>query len=245
MKNKQTNSKRPLSLFVLVFLLILNPVSESFSDEAQNYTETFTGKAFDKTGALFYVEKHDVTYEGKTVIKSLTTYYDPNDRIIGTLSSEFDQDPRFCSYVFKDFRARYEDGAQMEKNRICLFRKPAPEEQKEEDCLPKTQSQIVGQGFHHFIVKHLKAIKSGEILHVKLVFPSRLDQYAFRIRKLEEKGDRLSVRLEIDNWFLRLFAPHVDAVYDRKNGHLLRYEGISNILNAEGDHPSVIIHYEY
>jgi hypothetical protein len=77
------------------------------------------------------------------------------------------------------------------------------------------------------------------------VFPSRLDEYAFRIRKLEEKGDRLSVRLEIDNWFLRLFAPHVDAVYDRKNGHLLRYEGISNILNAEGDHPSVIIHYEY
>jgi hypothetical protein len=65
MKNKQTNSKRPLSLFVLVFLLIVYPVSESFSDEAQNYTETFTGKAFDKNGALFYVEKHDVTYEGK------------------------------------------------------------------------------------------------------------------------------------------------------------------------------------
>jgi hypothetical protein len=245
MKNEHANRKKVLLLFLLGLFLTLYPISESFADETQHHTHTFTGKAYDENGELFYVEKHDTTYEGNRLINSLTTYYDPNERVLGTLTSEYDRDPRFCTYTFKDFRAGYEDGAQMEKNRICLFRKPAPQKPKETECLPKTQEQIVGQGFHHFIVNHLEAIDNGEILHVKLVFPSRLDEYTFRIRKLEEKGDRLLVRLEVDNWILRLFAPYVEAVYDRKNGRLLRYEGISNISNAEGDHESVVIDYTY
>ena len=205
-----------LAMLLLMFLVTVYPFSKGFGHSAQTHTHTYTGKAFNKNGDLFYVEKHDITYEGKTLVKSLTTYYDPDDRIIGTLSSEYDADPRFCNYTFKDFRAEYEDGARMERSRICLFRKPAPEERKESACLPKTQNQIVGQGFHHFIVNQLEAISNGEILHIYLMFPSRLDEYAFRIRKLEEKGDRIRIRLEIDNWLLRFFAPHVDAVYDRK-----------------------------
>ena len=200
------------------------------------HTHTFTGKAFDKNGDLFYVENHDVTYEGERVVKSLTTYYDSGDRIIGTLPSEYEADPRFCTYTFKDFRAGYEDGARMEKSLICLFRKPISEKRTESDSLKKTQNQIVGQGFHHFITNQLEAIKNGEIFHVMLVFPSRLDEYAFRILKLKEEDERLFVRLEIDNWFLRLFAPHLDAVYDPKSGYLLRYEGVSNILNSGYKH---------
>ena len=75
--------------------------------------------------------------------------------------------------------------------------------------------------------------------------PSRLKQYKFRIRKRNLDAGILYVRLEIDNWFLRLFAAHVDAEYDLKTRHLLRYDGISNLSDASGDHKKVIITYSY
>jgi hypothetical protein len=80
---------------------------------------------------------------------------------------------------------------------------------------------------------------------VQLVLPSRLNQYQFRIRKLQIEGTVLSIRLEIDKWFLRLFAPHVDADYDLKTRRLLRYEGISNLTDASGKYRNVIINYTY
>jgi hypothetical protein len=78
-----------------------------------------------------------------------------------------------------------------------------------------------------------------------MVLPSRLDQYDFRIRKLNLEGDTLYVRLEIDNWFLRMFAPHMDCEYDMKTRRLLRYEGISNLTNGSGKHADVVITYAY
>jgi hypothetical protein len=75
--------------------------------------------------------------------------------------------------------------------------------------------------------------------------PSRLDQYEFRIRKRKVDGDTLYIRLEIDNWLLRLFAPHVDVEYDQENRRLLRYEGISNLEAASGKHKKVTITYSY
>ena len=55
----------------------------------------------------------------------------------------------------------------------------------------------------------------------------------------------LCIRLEIDNWFLRLFAPHVDAEYEMSTGHLLRYDGISNLSDASGALKKVIVTYSY
>ena len=109
----------------------------------------------------------------------------------------------------------------------------------------KDDNQIVGQGFHQFIVQNLEQIAQGEVFQIRLVLPSRLDQYDFRIRKRDINGDTLCIRLEIENWFLRLFAPHVDAEYDLKTRHLLRYEGISNLEDAAGKHKKVIITYAY
>jgi hypothetical protein len=59
------------------------------------------------------------------------------------------------------------------------------------------------------------------------------------------KGDTLSIRLEVDNWFLRLFAPHIDVEYGFRQRRLLRYEGISNLEDASGEHDKVVITYTY
>ena len=133
----------------------------------------------------------------------------------------------------------------MSQDRIWLFRKKRPEDKIDEKYLSKEADQIVGQGFHQFIVHNLERIAQGEVFHIRLVLPSRLDQYEFRIRKRKINGDTLYIRLEIDNWILRLFAPHIDVEYDLRTRHLLRYEGVSNLEDASGNHKNVTITYAY
>jgi len=224
-------------LCVVVLLFLLLPAA------APARTQTFKGKAYNEDGALVYKEQHTVTYNGDEVVRSRTTYFDPEDRVIGSLVSEYEASPQFNDYTFEDRRKQYVDGVRLDGDSVCLFRREAPGAAEETECLDRDDAQIVGQGFHHFIVEHLEAIAAGEVFHVKLALPSRLDQFNFRIRTLRSEGDRLWIRLEVDHWLLRLFAPHIDVLYDRPKGHLLRYEGISNVADASGECIPVRIEY--
>jgi len=209
------------------------------------YGEKFVGKAVNFKGTLEYAEYHTVNYIKGKVSESQTIYYDANNNKIGELISEYSHGLQFGSYDFRDIRAQYEDGAKVELDRIRLFRKKSPESDLEDKYILKEDNQIVGQGFHQFIVHNLEQIAQGEIFQVRLVLPSRLDQYEFRIRKRKIEGDILFIRLEVENWLLRLFAPNIDVDYDLKKGHLLRYEGISNLEDTTGKHKKVIITYTY
>ena len=225
----------------LLFLIAMN--LSWFGAEAHG--ETFVGKALNAKGIVEYVEYHTVKYENGKVSESQTIYYDANNKKIGELTSEYSFGPQFGSYDFRDIRAQYQDGAKVSQDRIWLFRKKRPEDKIDEKYLSKEADQIVGQGFHQFIVHNLERIAEGEVIHIRLVLPSRLDQYEFRIRKRKIKGDTLYIRLEIDNWILRLFAPHIDVEYDLRTRHLLRYEGVSNLEDTSGNHKNVTITYSY
>jgi hypothetical protein len=238
-----TGSKRKVILVYLA-LLTCTAVNSSVGGTLA-HGETFVGKAVNSQGILEYVEHHTVAYRNGTVSDSQTMYYDANDNKIGELISHYSFGPQFGSYDFTDIRAQYQDGAKVAPGRIWVFRKQSPEKTIEGKYLAKEKGQIVGQGFHQFIVRNLEHIAQGEVFHVMLVLPSRLDQYEFRIRKRKIDGDTLYIRVEIDNWFLRLFAPHVDVDYDLKHRRLLRYEGISNLEDTSGNHTQVTITYSY
>lgn len=233
------NFKRVLSALLLFAGLILS----SFGTVAQG--EKFVGKAVNSEGTLEYAEYHTVTHSNGKVSESQTMYYDANNNKIGELISEYSFGPQFGSYNFRDIRAQYQDGARVTGSRIWLFRKKNPEADLEDTYIVKEDNQIVGQGFHQFIIHNLEQIAQGEIFQVRLVLPSRLDQYDFRIRKRKIEGDILFIRLEVENWLLRLFAPNIDVDYDLKKRQLIRYEGISNLEDPSGKHKKVTITYSY
>lgn len=227
----------------LLFLFLFALVIDVNGAAGMTGTELFTGRASDEQGNLSYVERHRIIYQDGRVIRSETTYFDADNRQIGDLVSEYPWPPQHCTYSFRDLRAKYEDGVKVEGDRLVLYRQKTSERESAE--IPKQSDQIVGQGFHHFLVLNLDALAKGEVFHVKLVMPSRLDQFSFRIRKLHREGDILSIRLEIDNWLLRLFAPHVDCEYDLRTRRLLRYVGVSNLEDPSGVHRKVTILYTY
>ncbi len=227
-----------LALQLTAFLLLQGGA------EAQPRTRTFTGRAYNEAGGLGYVERHTVVYGEGGVVEGRTTYFDPEGRVIGSLVSEYAASPQFNDYTFIDERNRYMDGVRLKEDAICLFRRTDPGAEEETACLERKSNQIVGQGFHHFIVEHLDDIAQGQVFQVRLALPSRLDVFDFRIRRTGLEANRVRIRLESDHWYVRWFAPHIDVLYDRQ-GRLLRYEGISNISDATGECIPVDIRYEH
>ena len=236
-------SKRKSTQFVVALFSVLAFSLGSSGTEAQG--ELFFGKAVNSEGSLEYSEYHTVTYIDGKVSESQTIYYDANQNKIGELVSEYSFGSQFGSYDFLDRRAQYQDGAKVGLDRIWLFRKQSPEAPLEDKYLVKEDNQIVGQGFHQFIVHNLELIAQGQIFQVLMVLPSRLDQYEFRISKQKIEDDTIFIRLEVDNWLLRLFAPHIDVEYDLRTRHLLRYKGVSNLEDIQGKHKEVTITYSY
>ena len=69
----------------------------------------------------------------------------------------------------------------------------------------------------------------------------------FRIRRADDGDDPSTVRfaLEIDSLLLRLLVPGMELVYDRATRRLLRYDGISNLLDGNGENERVVVEFEY
>jgi hypothetical protein len=203
------------------------------------------GKAFNQKGELEYIEHHRLLIDGGRIVATRTVFLDAGFQKIGELVSEFSHGPQFGSYEFTDSRAQYLDGAKVTADRITLYCRRTPGGDMETKSLPIKADQIVGQGFNQFIVTRLDALTRGEEFRMKLVLPSKLDQYDVCIRKSKIEGGVLHIRVEMANWFLKLFAPHMDAEYDLKTRRLLRYDGISMIEDAGGKNSQVSIAYEY
>jgi len=231
---------KPTSILMLALLVVPGTVS------AEQTVETFEGLAIDESGSVAYIERHRVVYDKGAVVESRTIYFDEQNRPIGELVSDYAEGARYGSYEFVDRRAGYRDGARVSEDAVYVFTdESADQVDVQKAVLARRDDQIVGQGFHQFIRANLDAIVDGQVFHVSMVLPSRLDQYAFRIRSLKVEGSEATVRLEIDNWLLRLFAPHVDAAYDIDTRQLIRYEGTSNLADASGDYKKVTITYRY
>ena len=191
------------------------------------------------------MEEHIVKYENNRIVSIKTIYYDADFRKIGEQVSDFSQGPQFGSYDFKDERLRYRDGARVMSDQILIYCKETPGGDTKKKYLPKDSSQIVGQGFHQFIAANLDSLIRGDVISAKLVLPAQMDQFDIRIRKHKIEGDRIIVRIELDNWFLRLFTPHVEAVYDLSSRRLLSYQGFSMIADKNGKTMQVAVSYDY
>lgn len=207
--------------------------------------EKVYGKAVNADGDLVFLEEHIVRYENDRIAALKTTYYDADLKKIGEQASDFSHGPHLGSYDFKDERLRYNDGARVMSNRILIYCKETPQADIQKKYLKRESDQIVGQGFHQFILANFDALMQGDVISAKLVLPAHMDQFDIRIRKNKIEDGRLQIRIELDNWFLRLFTPHAEAEYDLDTRRLISYRGISIVADESGKNVPVTVSYDY
>ena len=229
----------PLTVSLAAAIFLLTTVS-ALADVQRIY-----GRALNADGDLVYLEEHIIRYENDRIAALKTIYYDADAKKIGEQASDFSHGPQFGSYDFKDERLRYHDGARVMSNRILIYCKETPQADTQKKYLERESDQIVGQGFHQFILTNLDRLIQGEVISAKLVLPAQMDQFDIRISKSKLEEGRLRIRIELDNWFLRLFTPNVEAEYDLDTRRLLSYRGVSMIADESGKNVPVTVSYDY
>ena len=229
---------------IIVLLTTIFPIL-SFGVVAWADVEVINGRAFDDQGRLAYLERHTITHKDGRILKIDTVYTDADHRQIGRTESDFSSDTRLGNYDFRDDRLEYYDGARVYSDHIAIFCRETPNQDMQLKYLPREPNQVLGQGFNQFIIDRLDAIAAGEIVHAKLILPAKQDQFGVVIRKDRIVDDQMLIRVDVDSWFLKLFVPHIEVVFDMDARRLLRYRGISMIADESGKSIGVTVTYDY
>lgn len=219
--------------------------SLSKKQEATSRIERHIGKAYfdEEKKEPIYTEEHIATFKKGKLERSENYYFDLSGKKIAELTSDYSKSLLMPTYLFRDLRTGSEEGLRWDNGRYFIFRKKAKEEE-EVHLLEDVEQVFSCQGWHYYLVTNLEDLQK-EPLQMKLIFPSKLDYYSFRARSLEaSKGSLLKIRLEFDNWFLRIFTPHLDITYDKETKKIVQYYGASNILDQKGNIQNVYIFYE-
>ena len=189
-----------------------------------------------------YTERHTAFYQSDKLLRSKNDYFDLQGKKIAELNSDYTRSLMMPTYVFRDLRTGSTEGLRWQNGKYYIFRQ-ARGEREELSELEDVQGVFSCQGWHYYLVKNLDRIGKADV-EMKLIFPSSLDFYDFRIRLLGKRQQQVDLRLEFDSWIIRLFAPHLDLTYDTATKKLVRFFGPSNILDQNGDVQNVYIFYD-
>ena len=214
-------------------------------------TEQSVGKAYDDDGKLRYTEKHTTKFKNGRIHSLSTKYVKEGGDVFGTLTSDFANYVELPDYQFVDTRFDRQDGSSFnsEDKSFTIYGKANKSaDKKKKKVFIKDKRLISGQGLHAYIVSNMDDLmKLEKPFEFYFLIPMIQDFFSFRMKPYKKWEDKKQVqfRIEIDNWFLRLFAPHVDVTYNYETKRLLEYKGISNLLDDDEDTYDVTIKYSY
>lgn len=218
-----------------------------FSALAYGETQVYTGVA-SQDGKKVYSEKHTVELQDNKVISSTTEYSDPSGKVLGVLKNNYGKSLNAPEHEMVDPIHKNNHGVRYDGDKLVMFNKDASSKE-ESEVLDKddTKGKLVvgGQGLHYYLVSNLEeVIKKGK-LDLKFLIPGRLDAYNFYLKVNKKDEETVHFDIEIDNWFLKMFAPKLKLIYSRKNPRLIRYSGLSNITDSKKEMMNVDIEYKY
>jgi hypothetical protein len=201
-------------------------------------------------GQTVYLERHTVTYDDAGSIRSAETVYEkPDGNPIASLQSDFTASLTVPAHVTTDFRTGEIQGLRRDGDKIVLFiqEKGKPEKTRVLSPEDKADRLLVGcQGLNYYLLGSLNSLDPEQILPLRFLVPGKLDYYDFDMRQVAgPPGGIVEFEIKVKNWFLRFFAPTLHVKYDRKEKHIVWYDGISNLLDDQGKNQKVTITYLY
>ncbi|MBW2483812.1 MAG: hypothetical protein JRF05_00455 [Deltaproteobacteria bacterium] len=215
-----------------------------------SYDLVYEGVARNADGKVLYIEKHKAEFnkEGK-IARATTNYVREDGELIGVLKSDFTKAVTAPDYLFRDLRDGSEHGIRLNDKDLILFKKEK-DGQEQQKAFNKAKFDegvlLVGcQGLHYYLIDHLEEIKSREKIPIKFLIPGKLTYYSFIMYYQDENDGIVKLKIKISNFFLRLFAPTLDVLYRKSDRKLLKYFGVSNLLDDKGELQKVSIEYKY
>lgn len=245
----------PVAAVPCLFALFFSEATAAHSSyiRSEGLPATLVGDAKFGDGTAAYTETHSFEIkEGR--LHGLSTEYlsaaEPKGgkpTPIATMTHTFSAPGFLPDYSYSDRRNEIEHRLTVnrETKQLMMVRRSKEKEKTKEKIktLPVTGSQVAGQGVYFWILANLDGILKKERAHVKFVVPGLLDEYSFHADLIKTENGRHTIRVELDNWFFRLFASKTQFDIDEKTRRLLEYRGPSNVADTKRRYRDVVIIY--
>lgn len=227
--------------WVLVTALVLAAGAHADSLAAARHYMSYDGIAFDqKDGQVLYRESHYLAMEGPTVRERLVLYRCAD----GTPFARKRIDNVFASPWLPDFdmtdaRLGYREGSSQRGEAREVFVQESAEAEITRETLKSVPKDLVGDaGFDGFVQDHWDELAAGDTLRFNFLVPSHLDYMRFKVYQVKETQIGATpvrvFRLALSG-LLGLVVSGIDVSYDAESRILMRFEGLSNVRDADGD----------
>jgi hypothetical protein len=112
--------------------------------------------------------------------------------------------------------------------------------QRQQKLLGNSGTLVADAGFDVFVKNQWPALSAARRQSLQFAVPSRLTSYGFNLQRINSlpfnKEPAQSFKLSVNGW-LGFIAPNLEITYSRNTKRLLRFKGLSNILNDQGEKP--------
>lgn len=192
------------------------------------------------TGEKLYREIHKPDVDSGELVGDEVVYRAPDDRVIARKRVDFTERAIAPAFRLTDRRTGYVEGLEWpDPDRAALLRREGEEAAMERVEIDAPADLVADAGFDVVIYRRLDELKAGDELKFPFAAPGRLDTYNYRLRKVDEGrvlGEpAITIRFEPQSAVLRWLVDPIDVAYQRDTGALLRYEGVSNLPNPDGE----------
>ena len=204
------------------------------------------GKAWNADRSrLMYTESHWTTIESNVLKNRTVVYRCADGTAFARKEINYARSALAPEFSFNDIRINYQEGLRWQKDGPELwFVRHAQRQQK---LLNNSSKLVADAGFDVFVKSNWPALSAARRQNLQFAVPARLTSYAFNLQRINNlpfnKEPAQSFKLSVDGW-LGLIAPNIEITYSANTKRLLRFKGLSNILNDKGEKPvNVIIEF--
>jgi len=215
-------------------------------NNAQAEVRERVGYAYDKkTGEFLYSETHREVMENGRVVKNTVAYRDDDGNVFAEKYIDYQKSLVMPDFHLVNSENGHVEGARGGADRFKVHFRPLSDTSVREAAVDSPPNGIIDAGFDRFIEQNWMSLVNDEVLEREFLIPSQLDFYTFEIQKARvERPDEVAFQLRIKSVLLQIFVPPALVYYDAQTRSLLRYEGISNIRNENGENFDVRIEFQ-
>lgn len=192
------------------------------------------------SGALLYREQHLLDHDDGALRRRLVVYRCADGTAFARKQVDYGDSALAPAFDFVDARLGYREGLRRDDDggELWVRRDAAGEERSAP--VAGGEALVADAGFDEFIRRRWQPLVAGQPVPLQFAVPARLDAYDFTVRRRgagEVAGEPAEFfRLRLGG-LLGWLAPHIDVAYGRDSRRLLRFEGLSNLRDDQGEEP--------
>lgn len=194
---------------------------------------------------LLYREQHvlTLTAEGAPLHRHVR-YVDNNGQLVAEKHNRYGHNASTPEFTLVDQRTSYREQARRD-NQQWWIGSGKDTDWQEKPLNQHDHALVIDAGFDEFVRLHWQALQQGQSVNFSFAVPARQDVVNFRIRRSEPNDAVLILEMRLRSRLIAWLLDPIELHYDLESQRLLRYRGLTNIQDEQGQGIYADIHYHY